>query len=174
MSCKQKRGITLFLCVVTLHLYTFHICHSVSLGQREDGFTAHEVQGSSLSKSWERIEQDSGVQQGNWRLVEQVNKGANVYTSNQPPHHRVRRESPALPGNPLSMLYFNIPKLDETGGNFAPNGLSWVAGNVRVGPRSSGSEDAYQADFTGYSYLHFTSPTSASTKEMRECLDIEH
>lgn len=133
----------MFLFVVTLYLYTFPVCHSVSLGQRRDGFSAYQDEESPPSSSWKRIKQDSDVQQGNWRLVEQVVKGANVHSSDQSPPHKVRRKSLAF--------HSNVPKLDETGGNFAANSLSWAAGNVSLVPGSSvsGSEDGYQADFTG-------------------------
>lgn len=110
------------------------------------------------------MQQLDGVQQGNW--LEQLNKGANVHAPTQPSHRRVWREFPAFPGNPLPNL--NIPKLDETGGNVAHNSLTWVVGDVRVGPTSSSSKHEHQADFRGKAVYRNISPTSSSTKEMQE------
>lgn len=134
MPCKLE--IILFLYVVTVYFYTFQVCHSVNLRQRDNDF----------STSWKGIKQDHDNQ------VNQVNqaiRGANVRASSQRRLTKVRRDSDAYSEEPPS--YFNVPKRYETGSSFAPKVLPWAAGNVKVGRRSSapGSEDGHETDFIG-------------------------
>ncbi|XP_035515542.1 protein piccolo [Morone saxatilis] len=132
MSCKQKTENTSFLFVVSVYFYTFVVCYSVSLGQREEGLTDYQVQ-ESAATLLERIKQQDDVQLGNWRLVEQVISDPNVRESTE-----LQPEPAAFPGEPLP--YFNVPKLGDTDSN-------WTIGDFSRKPRS---EDKYQADFTGF------------------------
>uniref|UniRef100_A0A3B4TIR4 ZP domain-containing protein n=1 Tax=Seriola dumerili TaxID=41447 RepID=A0A3B4TIR4_SERDU len=143
MSCKQKSETTLFL-LVAVYFYTFRVCHSVSLGRWGDGFSASQGEASTATR--EKIKQDDGVRQGNWHLVEKVILGTNLRKVTQ----ELRPESAVFPGEPLP--YLIVPKLDETGSNFAANRSSWSVGKISTEPRSSAldSEDGYQADFTGF------------------------
>lgn len=136
MSRKQRRENILFLFVLTVYFYSFRVCHSVSLGQREDGL--------------ERIKQDDGVQLGTWRLVEQIIQDTNL---NKPTE--LRPESAAFSREPLP--YFSDPILGET--DFALDSLPWTRGDGRR-PRSSASDspNGYQADFPGETYLKRNSP----------------
>ncbi|XP_044045979.1 uncharacterized protein LOC122873393 [Siniperca chuatsi] len=145
MTCKQSREITLFLFVVTVYSYTFQLCHSVSLGQREDGLTAYQVQESTR---WETIKHDNDAQQGKQHLVEQVIQGPNLRKSTQPGLREPWPESAAFPGEPLQ--HFSVPKRDENDIKLL-NSLSWTTGNISRQPRTSASDsgDGYQADFTG-------------------------
>ncbi|XP_042340312.1 uncharacterized protein LOC121941554 [Plectropomus leopardus] len=139
MSCKQKGDKTkknVFLFVVTIYVYTFQVSHSVSLGHREEDFTAHYIQESNAAR-WEKIKQDNRSQPGHPR------------TFTQPGLTEPRPQSAVFPAEPLP--YFSAPTLDETN-NFELNSLSWIVGRISPEPRSSapGSEGGYQADFTGF------------------------
>ncbi|XP_035856146.1 uncharacterized protein LOC116040565 isoform X1 [Sander lucioperca] len=141
MSCKQRRDkITLFLLVVTFYYYTFQVSHSVSLGQREEGLTAYQVQEATVT-GWERIKHDNDAQQGHWRLVEQVIQAPNLRKSTQRGLTELRPESVAFPGEPIP---YRAATLDDS--------LSWTVGNIRTESSNSASdsEDGYQADFTGF------------------------
>lgn len=152
MSCKQRRETTLFLFVVTIYFDTFQVCLSVSSGQREEGLRTHQVQ-ESTAAGWERIQQHNDVQQRNRHSVERVIQGPDLRKSNQQSLKELRLESAASPGE--SFPYFSVPELYETDSNFALNSLSWTIGDIsrQIRPSSSESEDGYQADFTGQSYL---------------------
>lgn len=133
MSCKQRSEISLYLLVVTAHLFTFQVCRSVSLGQRPEemeGLTSLQVQDSNASR-WERIKHDTEVQQGNWRLVEKVIRGPYLSKSNGPGLTEPRLESVASPGGSGSLF--------------------WTSGHISKQPESSSAdpEDVYQADSTG-------------------------
>ncbi|KAK2816943.1 hypothetical protein Q5P01_025134 [Channa striata] len=133
----MKITITPFLFVAALCLSLFQLCLSVSLGPREDVFSAYQSQ--DFPPSRKRIERDGDVQPGNWRLVESVIKGANVRTLNQDRPQKRRRESVSRPKRPP-------PFLSD------PSSWSWAPGNVSVWPPSSAShvKDGYQSDFTGF------------------------
>lgn len=145
MSCKEKGEIILFLFVVTIYFYTFQLCNSVRLGQRQGGFSIHQSH-EPTATSWERIQQDNDVQQGNRNSGEQV---IHLRKSDRRGLQGLRLESTAFLREPLTDI--SVPKLDETDSNFALSSLSLTVGNVSTIQRSwpSHSEDEYQGDFTG-------------------------
>ncbi|XP_045904326.1 uncharacterized protein LOC123970359 [Micropterus dolomieu] len=147
MSRKMRREIPLFLFEVTVYFYTFQLCHSVSLGQREeDGFAAQQVQ---MSTRWERFNQDHDAQQGNRHLVKRVLQGPDLRKSTQSGVKELRPESAAFLGAPVP--YFTGPTLDEN--DFLNvEDLSWTSGNVSWQPRASDShsEDGYRSHLTGF------------------------
>ncbi|XP_029018094.1 uncharacterized protein LOC114862177 [Betta splendens] len=148
MSFKLIREVALFLFVPTLYLYTFRVCHSVSLGQRAGDFTSHRVQESPPSTSWREIKRHDDAHQAEWRWAEHVTRGARADTSNRSPPHQVPVKSSDLPGNTLPQS--KAREVDETGSDFAGSSLSWAAGNASLVPRSSApASGGYQADFTG-------------------------
>ncbi|XP_040003239.1 uncharacterized protein LOC120800873 isoform X2 [Xiphias gladius] len=152
MSCKREREIPLCLVVATVYFCAFRVCHSVGLGQSGDGFSTYQLQ-QSTDTGREKIKQDDDdddVLRGGWNSVEQVIQGANPRRTKEPGLQGPRTESAGFPAEPLP--YFVVPKLDETGSDFAPSSLSWTVGNISTVLRApaSHSEDRYQADFTGF------------------------
>lgn len=145
MSCKQKREITLFLSVVTVYLYTFQVCHSVSLGQRGDGFSGYQGQESTATR-WKKGKQDEDIRLGNWHSVDKVIQGTYLRKTAQP---GLREIWPELAGLPDDLV---VPKLDKTSSNFAANSSSWSVDKIGRQRRTSApdTQDGYHADLTGY------------------------
>lgn len=120
MSRKQRKEKSLFL-FVAIYFYSFRVCHSASLGQREGAL------------GW--MNQEDDVRQGNWRLVELDTRGPDL---NKP--KELHPESAAL----LEEL---LPNLGDS--DFELDSLSWTFGGSRRSRSSTlKSQDGYQ-DFKG-------------------------
>lgn len=143
MSCKQTKLINLSLFVVIGYFYTLPRCCSVSLGQYEDDIIAYRVH------DWKRIDQDGGVKQGKWHLVENIIQSPNTFKLNQPGLDELLPEPSASHGEPPA--HFSAPKLLKTGISFGLNSSSWTVGKVGTKSMSAStdSEDDYQGDFAG-------------------------
>lgn len=141
MSGEQRRETSLSLLALAFYFYSFGVCQSASLWQREADL--------------QRIKLDSDVQQGMWRLVGQINPDTHLNTSAE-----VGPETTiAFPGDTLS--YFSDPTLSES--DLELDRLSWTVGDSKqLKSFASGSPDGYQADFTGKSGLKRTFPREHS------------
>lgn len=133
MSCKQKRGKSIFLFVATVYFYVFQLCCSVSLGQWEDGFTATE--GERIKQDKTPAGQHTGTGYGDLR------------ESNEQRLHKLQLQ----PGSGEPHPHLSAQDLKKSDVKFVPESLSWNIGNVSVKPKSSTPESVHghQADFTG-------------------------
>lgn len=133
MSCKQKRGKSIFLFVATVYFYVFQLCCSVSLGQWEDGFTATE--GERIKQDKTPAGQHTGTGYGDLR------------ESNEQRLHKHQLQ----PGSGEPHPHLSAQDLKKSDVKFVPESLSWNIGNVSVKPKSSTPESVHghQADFTG-------------------------
>lgn len=139
MSCKYRIDkFNSFVFVVTVYLCTFQASRSVSLGPRGESLTSHKVQESAAPRK-ERIKEDQDGQRGDRDLSEPT-RGPRR-RSNRPRRTELRSESSVFPAEPASF---------HSALNLHGRSSSTV-GQVGTGSRSSasGSEDGYQADFTG-------------------------
>ncbi|XP_058496397.1 uncharacterized protein si:ch73-90k17.1 isoform X1 [Solea solea] len=128
MSCKQKMNCILFMVVLTV----YHVCHSVSLGHRQQ--VAH-----STAAKWEKIDH----KQGRFHAGLQ---SASVRKTNRSGLQQHRPESAASVGDKLP--HFAVTKLDETSSNVVSPSLDRTAGEIRL--KASDPQDGHQADFTGF------------------------
>ncbi|XP_035494362.2 uncharacterized protein LOC118313159 isoform X2 [Scophthalmus maximus] len=133
MSREQGREIVLYVFVATV--YTFQVCHSVSLGQRGGGRFPSDQVGESPAARW-------GEDEGTWPSAEGDTRGAHLLNTNPRPAASAAGES-----SPHVVVVRNH---GETGSDAAPNSF-WTVGDVSTDLKASApdSEDGYQADFTG-------------------------
>ncbi|KAF0037495.1 hypothetical protein F2P81_010369 [Scophthalmus maximus] len=133
MSREQEREIVLYVFVATV--YTFQVCHSVSLGQRGGGRFPSDQVGESPAARW-------GEDEGTWPSAEGDTRGAHLLNTNPRPAASAAGES-----SPHVVVVRNH---GETGSDAAPNSF-WTVGDVSTDLKASApdSEDGYQADLTG-------------------------
>ncbi|KAG7487129.1 hypothetical protein JOB18_047067 [Solea senegalensis] len=119
----------IFIMVV---LTVYHVCHSVSLGHRQ------QVPHSTAAR-WEKID----PKQGRFHADLQ---SASLRKTNRSGLQQHRPESAAFVGD--KRPHFTVTKLNETGSNVVLPSMNRTTAEIRL--KASDPEDGHQADFTGF------------------------
>lgn len=135
MSGEQRRERSLSLLAIAFYIYSFGVCQSANLWEREA-----DLQG---------IKEDSEAQQGKRRLVGQMSPDTHLNTSAEVGPEPTN----TFPGDTLS--YTSVPALSES--DLVLDRLSGTVGySKRLKSSASDSPDGYQADSTGKSEELYT------------------
>lgn len=157
MTFKQTKEIRLFLIVFVVLFYSFQLCCSVSLAQREDDSTIKR--GESPLGGLERPEDG---QQGRPHAFKQVTWTPSLDLSILSELLQPQLDFKPTASPPPSV---RTPKPGPNGYKLALNSATWTAGHVKKEGRLSAtdSEDGYQADFTGQAKLNFIAQLKVTT-----------
>lgn len=152
MSGEQRRERSLSLIALAFYLFSFGVCQSANLRQREADL--------------HRIKEGSDVQQEKRRLVGQISPDTHLNASAEVGPEPTN----AFPGDTLS--YLSGPTLRESG--LVLDRLSGTVGNgKRLKSSASDSKDGYQADSTGKGDLKSNFSQVYTTKFAYRCSKCE-